>query len=70
MRDPKRIDLILSEIKELWYAHPDWRLGQLIVNVFDIDHAHVRKHGDLFFLEDDLALNALIRKNESEGMGQ
>lgn len=32
MRDPKRIDTVLSEIKRIWTKYPDLRLGQLISN--------------------------------------
>lgn len=30
MRDPKRIDLLLGRLKDLWVLYPDFRLGQLI----------------------------------------
>ena len=33
MRDPARIDRMLSQLRELWHRYPDQRLGQLIVNV-------------------------------------
>jgi uncharacterized protein YihD (DUF1040 family) len=33
MRDPKRIDIVLSEIREIWQQNPDLRLGQLLCNV-------------------------------------
>ena len=33
MRDPNRIPIMLEELKILWETHPDWRLGQLIVNL-------------------------------------
>lgn len=32
MRDPKRIESVLDQIREIWEQVPDWRLGQLIVN--------------------------------------
>jgi hypothetical protein len=32
MRDPARIDPMLSLIREIWTADPDLRLAQLIVN--------------------------------------
>ena len=32
MRDPSRIDEILTELREIWLAHPDLRLGQLVLN--------------------------------------
>ena len=31
----KQIDEVLSDLKELWTAHPQLRFGQLITNVFD-----------------------------------
>ena len=34
MRDPKRIDIILGQIKELWEAYPDMRFMQLLINMF------------------------------------
>ncbi len=33
MRDPARIDEILAVVSKVWNKYPDWRLGQLIVNV-------------------------------------
>ena len=33
MRDPERIDRVLAALREAWLAEPDWRLGQLLVNV-------------------------------------
>jgi hypothetical protein len=32
MRDPARIDRVLSQLRDLWVQVPDWRLGQIIVN--------------------------------------
>ena len=34
MRDPNRIPKILLRLQKLWENHPDYRLGQLIENVF------------------------------------
>ena len=33
MRDIKRIKPFLEEIEKLWEKVPDWRFGQLIMNV-------------------------------------
>lgn len=45
MRDPDRIDPVLSTVRRLWEKYPDMRLGQLLVNV---------AHGDdMFNLEDE-----------------
>ena len=32
MRNPDRITPTLAALEAAWRAHPDWRLGQLIVN--------------------------------------
>ena len=56
MRDPNRIDEILKEIKDLWVQVPDWRLGQLLVNVSGTDH--------LFYFEDDKLLEQLTKWKE------
>jgi hypothetical protein len=31
MRDPARIDIVLSAVRRIWEQHPDLRLGQLLV---------------------------------------
>ena len=33
MRDPKRIEEVLSALAIFWRNHPDWRLGQLLSNL-------------------------------------
>lgn len=59
MRDPNRIDIICDELKEFWKSVPDWRLGQLLVNVSGTDH--------LFYFEDDKLLEQLQKwKNIKE----
>lgn len=47
MRDPERIDAILAAVGDLWRVFPDWRLGQLIVNV---------TCSDPFYVEDDVLM--------------
>jgi hypothetical protein len=51
MRDPKRIDVILQEISNIWHKYPDMRLGQLIGNVLE--------GPNLYYVEDDGLVNAL-----------
>lgn len=53
MRNPERIDIILSQLNELWHKNPDLRLGQLISNVF-LDP-------ELYFIEDEELINGLIK---------
>lgn len=49
MRDINRIDPFLKELGNLWKENcPDWRFGQLIVNVLGEDP---------FYIEDDKAIN-------------
>lgn len=53
MRDPKRIKPFLKEFEKLWNEVPDWRFGQLVVNLLGTDP---------FYIEDDEALE-IIKKN-------
>ena len=47
MRDPKRIDDFCRRLAVCWHQVPDWRFGQLIVNLFS---AYGK---DPFFPEDE-----------------
>ena len=57
MRDPNRIPIILAAIKALWEQYPDWRLGQLIVNVGE--------RSDPFYVEDDDLLHRILTWKDS-----
>jgi uncharacterized protein YihD (DUF1040 family) len=60
MRDPNRIDEILTWLREEWEKNPDIRLGQLIAN---LSPAFVRSEAkSLFYLED----NYWLRKARGE----
>lgn len=63
MRDPKRINKILEQIKEIWKANSDWRLGQLVINVMSSDSVSglpMRPtENEIFNFEDDELINAL-----------
>ena len=50
MRDSKRIPIILDELKRIWEAYPDLRLGQLILNFGPRDPA-------LYYIEDEDLIN-------------
>ena len=56
MRDPKRIDFIVEQLRAVWKEHPDWRLTQLVCNASQVEHPHV---GDPFYVEDDDIARAL-----------
>lgn len=57
MRDPKRIDVILTALGNIWHKYPDMRLGQLIGNVLE--------GPSLYYVEDSGLINAL--KDAYEG---
>lgn len=46
MRDPNRIPRIVEKLRALWLAHPDLRLGQIVVNA-------TPSGLDTFYAEDD-----------------
>ena len=51
MRDQKRIKPYCDTLATIWGVVPDWRLGQLMVNVL---HAYKTEHGaDPFYIEDE-----------------
>lgn len=50
MRDPDRIDLFCDRLKVVWRCAPDWRFGQLMMNILGDMSATGR---DPFFPEDD-----------------
>ena len=55
MRDPKRIDLIVTLLADAWKKYPDLRFWQLLLNI------SWNYEGDFFFMEDDKVLSALER---------
>lgn len=52
-RDPQRINEVLAELERIWKAHPDTRLGQLILTCLD------GKDELLFNMEDEELLQRL-----------
>lgn len=50
MRDPKRIKKFCNKLATCWEKVPDWRFGQLVVNVLGTSKI------DPFFLEEDAML--------------
>ena len=55
LRDPKRIDTILSQIKVYWKNHPDLRFGQVVASI----HSQIGLERDMFNVEDDLTESIL-----------
>ena len=62
MRDPARIDRMLEKLRVLWTAHPDQRLGQLVVNLGPPNQP-------TFYVEDDAMENRMDRITE-RGFGE
>jgi hypothetical protein len=56
MRDPKRIPRVLEKLAKFWDQVPDWRLGQLVVNL--------TSRSDPFYVEDDILEAALDEELE------
>ncbi len=52
MRDPNRIENMLKKLEGLWKANPDYRLGQLILNIIKIQNNNAICP-EVFYLEDD-----------------
>lgn len=58
MRNPDRIDPILTCLRSAWMANPDLRLGQLIVILANPS----QPCPEVFYLEDDVLLDRLKAK--------
>lgn len=55
MTDPDRIEKILALLEAVWKKYPDFRLGQLLINVKGYEESH-----DLWHLEDDVLIERLV----------
>lgn len=62
MRDIRRIDRILEVLGDYWKLVPDWRLGQLILNIFG--------NNDIFYLEDEQFIEVVRNYFNKEVGGQ
>ena len=49
MRDPNRIKPFLEKIEKLWSENPDWRFGQLVINVTNTGVINT----EIFHMEED-----------------
>lgn len=59
MRDPNRIPQIAALLEDVWKTHPDWRLGQLVVNA--------TRGTDPFHVEDSDMIGLLTKIKGEEG---
>lgn len=51
MRDPKRIDGYCDRMKAIWGKTPDWRFGQLMMNL--MGEYYSNRMTDTFYVEDE-----------------
>jgi hypothetical protein len=49
MRDPKRIEIIIEQLRAVWLLEPDLRLGQLVFNASRLSE----QDQEIFHIEDD-----------------
>lgn len=64
MRDINRIEPFLKDLSEYWKKVPDWRFGQLLINVLGTSKI------DPFFLEEKEFLKLFEDFFESHGYGK
>ncbi len=57
MRDPERINEILSLIKSIWVYIPDLRLMQLLINALPVAKAGISN--DYYYVEDAILIKYL-----------
>jgi len=58
MRNPKRIEPMLSLIRKIWTHHPDLRLMQLLMNALKMNR-------DPYYVEDDDLQKALEKDKKT-----
>lgn len=63
MRDPARIQIIISLLEAYWKANPDLRFLQIISNISRNTNFSV----DQFYMEDDLLKTLLEEENSKLG---
>ena len=67
MRDPKRISKMLERLQKIWEAHPDYRLGQLLENVFPNRPGYPETYSrPMHHIEDEMLIETLEKFYETE----
>lgn len=51
MRNPKRIDVVIEELRSLWKSIPDYRFAQLFMNLVETP--------DPFYMEDEYLIKRI-----------
>ena len=54
MRDPKRIDAVIEQLRTVWKCAPELRLGQMLLNVFS--------EPNLYYVEDQALIDKLVAR--------
>jgi hypothetical protein len=66
-KDPKRITVIVEELRKLWEKEPDQRLGQVLENhVFTKGNRGDKTSRTFFYQEDDETLAVLRKANQEK----
>ena len=68
MRDPSRIDAMLREIGWHWKRMPDLRLGQLLIDAYNVSGNAFSP--DIFNVEDDVLLEMIREFSEKAEDGR
>lgn len=63
MRDPNRIDDFCSRLAVAWKTYPDFRFGQMFMNIMNIEG-----HPEIYYAEDSTMI-AFIEKWMSNFIG-
>ena len=69
MRDPNRIPKVLEAVQKFWEKNPDWRLGQLLINVIAESRVAPRSitlGGEVWNCEDDKLLEYLEKMEKRD----
>lgn len=69
MRDPKRIDAYIEQLRAAWKTFPDWRFGQLLSNVVGAIMTRLNRN-DVFYIEDEEFFKALDDEVTKELLGE
>ena len=59
-RSPERIDVLVEQIRLLWHEYPNFRLGQILVNLCD------PQPNALFYVEDHTVSEKIFELRETK----
>ena len=64
MRDPKRIDVVLKQLRDYWIEHPDLRLCQIVTNLASKSGFGPCIAPNIYYLEDEAFINLIKEEIE------